>query len=161
MGTYPSTYIGIYMQVPHAKKNVVEHKYFHPITDKEMRTPFDPVSGEKAIVRPVSRVEEKTASWALNNADESYGFKENEFWSPEWTQHKNTHTTLLINSYESEFRSDCDEDNNKCFTFSLRSGLNLDGLIEEFKTQYKKEIDYLEANFGPVIIDYGIVHYYH
>lgn len=161
MGFYSGTYFGVYMEVPYKQETITEIKIFHPLTGNEMKTPFDPQTGEKGIEKIITKIEMKSPRCAFEEADKSYGFESDEFWTPEFTVVDENHVMFIINIIDSKFRLKIEESNNRCFSIDLNVDYNVKELISEFKEFYKKEIKYLEENYGPVKIKCGVVHYYH
>lgn len=49
MGTYATTYVGIYLEIPFVKSERVMVTYKHPETGAKMKDKFCPLTGVKAI----------------------------------------------------------------------------------------------------------------
>ncbi len=160
MGAYPNTYLGIYLVIPHVIKTTFKTIIVSPSTGKEMKSLFDPHTGEKG--------EEKTITVTSPKAANGYdiltelGYDESHFWSPEYTVNRNNKETWLLNNY-GKYHFKIPNDGENCFNidFSDFNGDEIVSLLEDFKMEYLGLLEYLNREFGYIEVKYGIVHYYH
>lgn len=151
------TYIGIYLEVPYATKKVEKTIYKNPTTGLPMKTAFNPNTGEKAIVE-TTLVDERVrpTPFEFEGMD---GFDAELFFSPEFDGAGDYKKTFVINYTYNRYRIPFEGDRE---SFNIEfPDINVLQLIREFREEYSKYIDYLENNFGPVAVKYGVVHYYH
>jgi hypothetical protein len=158
MGSYPSTYIGIYVEVPIAVKKVEKTIYKNPTTGLETRYAFDPKTGEKANAE-TTLVDEDTypSPFDFSTMD---GFDDELFFSPAYDGAGEGKKTFVINYHNSRFRMPT-ENEAETFNIEFPYNLNIKELIAEFIREHGKYIEYWQKEYGPIAVKYGIVHYYH
>lgn len=157
MGMDKYTHIGPYIQVPKINKAVTRIVRVDA-RGKETKFQFDPNTGkenlmssitEDIINRPYPYPDGDDAAIEAWNAS---GIREDAFFQGEGLETR-THEIFLCNDMEFDF--DDDEDIYASFL-----DLNPASELENFKEKYKAVIEYWEKEYGPVIVDYGIVSYW-
>ena len=155
MGAENSTYVGVYIQIPHYKKEHRRDVLRHPVTNKVMKTKFCPMSGEAGIpdvivenvwVEPTRYIDEP---WVEEN-----GFTEDEFFSPAYTRSERETVILSEGKYQLETKG-------RLFNLDIRD-VDAKKLIEEFKIEYKLYLDYYDSfYFDDLKVCFGVVNYAH
>lgn len=155
MGAYAGLYIGIYLEIPYGTKKVMKNIYKNPRTGLPMSTPFHPTTGEKALVEEIFVDEDKHPT-PFNFPEE---FDEDMFFAPAYCGAGERKKTFVVNR-NNKYNVDFDHDSNVSVNVELKN-FNSEKLVEEFKVEYKKYIDYLVEEYGDVAIFYGVVYYFH
>mgnify|MGYP003632214648 CR=1 FL=1 len=155
MGAYNNTYIGVYIEIPHYKKENRRNVIRNPQTRKVMKTRFNPQTGVEGIddvivenvwISPNGYLDEP---WVKEN-----GFSEDEFFSPAYTGRHNC-TTLLS---DGEFRVG---GSDNLFNCDIQK-VDASNLIEDFKVKYKLYLDYYsDFKFDKLKVCFGVVNYAH
>jgi hypothetical protein len=155
MGTYNSTYVGVYIQIPHYKKEHRRDVLRHPKTNKVMKTKFCPMSGEAGIpdvivenvwIEPARSIDEP---WVKEQ-----GFREDEFFAPVYT--RSERETVLLSNGKYQLKT-----NGEFFNLDI-SDVDPKKLIEEFKIEYKLYLDYYyDFHFDDLKVCFGVVNYAH
>lgn len=158
MGAEYSTYIGIYLEIPYQKKETKVTTFKHPETGHKMKSKFCGQTGVEGV--PHTRIDTSYDSpqpWIYED-----GFdREDTFWGPESSignqvrKQSDKFATFLVNDHN-KYNINCDRIDNCDF-----AEIDTQKLIEEFKIEYKKHIDYYTKEFGEVEISYGLVNYAH
>jgi hypothetical protein len=152
MGVYNSTYIGIYIEMPHIKTERKETKYKNPINGNKQKTKFNPDTGDEGVPYVITHTE-----WIEPDGYiEEEGYEEDMFFSPAYTGGKKT-STIIVNGGEYNLTTSDDLFNSDLSTIDPSQ------LLEDFKNdeKYKKYIEYFIKEYGEVNIKFGIVNYAH
>lgn len=158
MGTYRSTYIGIYLVVPHKVKEVNRTVRKNPVTDKihEGDERFCKDTGVELVDHVLT--EKKTVyPDAYMKLD---GFDGEEFFTPAYCGAPKNHETFMVNSHG---KYNTGEDNAGQFNYDVTAQDidKINEIVEDFKEEFKPYIDYYTKEFGEVGVHYGVVHYAH
>ena len=156
MGAYPSTYIGIYMIVPYGTEEEKESFFVHPETKRKMKTKYCPDTGAEGI----KETRTKTVPKYPHAYIDEEGFDEDTFFSPEYDGTDSNHKTFILNTSKTQYTCDGFND-EESFNIDITTLGDANKLIEDFKKEFKKYIDYFEKEYGKVTIHYGVAHYYH
>lgn len=151
MGTYNSTYIGIYLEVPYSKATRSVKTYVDA-QGKKTKNKFDPTTGQKNDVKDEIVVDEIIP---LSYIVDVPGLGEDEFFTPAYTNGGKKIQTFLLSG-----RSKYSYTGDDLFNFDLGM-VNLPQLIEEFKAEYAPYLEYYQQQFGDFTIKYGVVNYAH
>lgn len=149
MGSYKNVYIGIYLTVPFIKTEKINVSYKHPITGHRMPSRFCKDTGVEGI-----KVETKVPSviepspYIQDNDD----YEEDMFSSSNYGVIKNASIFML--NQKSKYRYSDDDS----FSYAIKELPAK--LIEEFKVEYSKYLDYYKNLYGEFEINYGVVSYY-
>lgn len=152
MGTYNTTYVGIYLEIPHLKTTKTETFFVHPETGKRQKSKFDANTGRQNDQKSEEKIFYITPMSYIEDNDE---LDEDEFFTPAYTYAGNKIQTFILNSKTKYSNSDSD-----LFNLDL-SDKNITKLIEEFKIEYKQYLDYYIDKYKEVNIKYGVVNYAH
>ncbi len=147
MGSYKNVYIGVYLKVPFLKGEEVKVSYKHPETGKKMSSKFCPQTGVEC--EKVKTTIPKTI-YPSPYIEDVEGYDEDMFTCADVI--KNVSLFLLNESGRFSFFDD--EPFCKDFTESPET------LIEDFKVEYAKYLDYYRNLYGEFEIHYGAVLYY-
>ncbi len=150
MGSYNSTYVGIYLELKYNQKPVIQKSYVDSI-GKKTKNKFDPNSGQPNQIKEETVISEVVPTSYIT--DDSLGMNEDEFFTPSYTGAGKRIQTFLLNG-----RTKYSMTNDDLFNFSIEQ-LNIPKLIEDFKVDYKKYLDYYQTQFGDFQIKYGVVNY--
>ncbi len=152
MGTYRNAYVGIYLEVPYQKAEVIDVKYKHPVTGHKMSSKFDKDTGVKAI-----KVENKRNVYIEPSPYivDVEGFIEDMFTKPAYTGGGKNIATFVLNSDSERFSSFDDG----LFNFSFME--SPDSIIEDFKVEYANYLEYYKNLYGEFDIRYGVVVFEH
>lgn len=156
MGSYPSTYVGIYMVVPDGTEEETKTYFVHPTTGKRMKTKFCPDTGAEGVKKKVTKTIRKYADAYIDEE----GFDEDMFFSPEYDGADDGLNTFILNRINSKYAGN-NIDGEESYNVDITTFKDTNKLIEEFKEEYKKYIDYYEKEYGKVSIHFGVAHYYH
>lgn len=151
MGTYNSTYIGIYLEVPYSKATRIVKTYVDP-QGKKTKNKFDPNTGQKNGVKEEMVVDEITPSSYIVDVP---GLGEDEFFTPAYTNGGKKIQTFLLNG-----RSKYSYTEDDLFNFDL-GNVNPSQLIEDFRVEYAPYLEYYQQKYGDFTIKYGVVNYAH
>ena len=149
MGVYNSTYLGIYLIVPHVK---VENKvifYKNPKTGVKMKTKFDPNTGLEGIKNERIDIVYQEATPYIEDVEE---LREDMFWKPAYTGSPKRTTTFILNGDSITI----DEYQN----YDL-SKIDIKEEISKFEEKYSEYLEYYRNKYGEIKIFYGIVNYGH
>jgi len=154
MGAYKNIYVGCYLVVEPGSKEQNVTEFFHPTESYKMKTKFCPDSGAEGV--KVTRTE----SVIVYPSPHEIGveeFREDEFFSPAYTGVKENNSTWILNSRDSEFYFESDDD---VCNIDLEDISPVD-ITRRFKEHYKNFIKEAEEKFGKVTAHFGVVYYAH
>jgi hypothetical protein len=151
MGSYNSIYIGVYLEVPNKNKPEVV-KYYLDNKGKKTKNKFDPETGQPNPVKEETIITKVIPRPYIVDVP---GFVEDEFFSPAYTGIGDKVQTFLLNG-KGKFSFYGDDLFNKDLT-----SINQSQIIEEFKVEYAKYLEYYQKEFGDFTIKYGVVYYAH
>lgn len=147
MGADRSTYVGIYLEIPHYRHEKTVVTYKHPVTGNKMKSKFCPDSG----VECVETIHTEITYIEPRPEITKDGFEEDMFFRPAYTNAGKRIETFILNDAKS-----LEELENRSLNF-----VDITGSINIFKICYKKYIDYYTDLYGKVDIHYGVVNYAH
>jgi len=151
MGATNSTYIGIYLEIPHYKEERIEKIWRNPESGKKVNYKFNPETGLESIRDEITHID-----WVEPNSYiEKEGFREDMFFEPAYTGGGKRVCTFISNG--GKFRLDNDSD---IFNFNI-SNIDIPKLIAEFKDELKKYLDYYTETYGEYEVKFGIVNNAH
>lgn len=153
MGTYNSTYIGIYLEIPFVKVEKEIITYTHPTKGTKMSKKFCPDTGVEGIEHKRTETEYSVP----NTWIDVDGLDEDMFWQPAYTGGGKKIATVILNGNDDKFAHTDDD----YFNYSIDSSINIVGLISEFKEKYSEYLNYFINEYEVVNIKYGVVNYGH
>jgi hypothetical protein len=151
MGTYNSTYIGIYLEIPFVKVEKEIITYTHPTTGVKMSKKFCPDTGVEGIEHKRTETKYSEPNTYIDDVD---GLEEDMFWQPNVTGGEKC-ATVILNRHNKKFAHTDDD----YFNYSIDSSLNIEDLISEFKVKYDEYLNYFIEKYKVVNVKYGVVNY--
>lgn len=157
MGVYNSTYVGVYMEIEHYKKEVTRNVLRNPETNKVVNYKFNEQTGLKSVedtitenkwISPPEYFDEECIK-LLGLTPES--INEDEFFSPAYTYNKRS--TLYIPNIDGGKSLD------ELDLYDL-SDININVEIIKFRQKYRLLIEAL-SEFKSITIGYGVITYAH
>jgi hypothetical protein len=153
MGAYPSTYIGVFLEVPIEKKEVPYTVKVNSNGKEFKKGNFDPETGEELKEETRYNNEEVYPYPYIDDNDE---LEEDYFWMPQYHQDYESKKYFLLN-FSSKYSSTLEE----CETYEYSDVIDTKSLIEEFKEEHKSYLEHYKNEGYNITIKYGIVNYAH
>lgn len=151
MGSYKRVYIGIYLEIPYKKTIKKEIIYVHPQTGKTQKYRFDGTTGLENVEKTVETVHYiRPVSYITDNDD----LGEDDFFTPAYNNCEDNTEIFLLNG-NTKYSKDIEDLKNVNLT-----NLHIVSLIEDFKEEYEKYLDYYLEKFDKVEVKYGVIIYY-
>lgn len=162
MGIHKSTYIGIYLEVSNKIVTSTKIVWMHPdAPNKIIKNPvgqYCPTDGKKYISKEISVEEILYATPYLEEAGEKRGLKDDVFCViPYSAIPEKKGSTFIVNSLG---KYNIDLDNDDAFNVDLSTIGDIKELISSFEKEYQGYLDYYRAEFGEVLVKYGVVNYF-
>lgn len=152
MGVYNTTYFGIYLEIPFLECTKTETFYVHPETGKRQQNRFDANTGRENTLKSEEKIVHVEPNAYIDDVD---GLDEDMFFRPAYTNGGKRIQTFVLNCRSKFSSSDSD-----LFNLDV-SNIDIPKLIEEFKVEYKKYLDYYISEYEVVNVKYGVVNYAH
>ncbi len=153
MGTYRTTFVGVYLEIPFVKHETKVITYKHPVTGHKMPKRFCADTGIEGIAK--ERIDTNYFEPNLNIQDEE-GFREDMFFTPAYTGGGKRISTSIYDGDDKVFGTTIEELENYNFGED-----NSENIIRVFKEKYKKYLDYVDSLYDDIQICYGVVNYAH
>ena len=149
MGSYKDVYVGVYLEVPFIKSEEVKISYKHPVTGGKMQSRFCKDTGVEDIKveTKVPRIIEPSPYIV-----DIEGYEEDMFSTANYGIVKNK--TIFMLNKKSKYRYS--DDDSFCYAITVSPA----ELIEDFKVEFSKYLDYYKNLYGEFEINYGVVSYY-
>jgi hypothetical protein len=148
MGTYYSTFIGVYIKVPNKLVDVPDNHYLTPDGNKS-RTKFNPETGEPYTFVPGTKKERIFVDMYMDGIENlPDGLERGTFNSPEYAGASDNYTIGFASGFDKEY--------------DFNESLNDVNIIEElskFRIRYAAYISYFEEKYGECQVHYGVVHH--
>lgn len=159
MGVDSSTYVGVYLVIPHKKVKRTNSQYVdangNPTSNK-----FDPNNGKenKLVTSTKDGIEEpwpEFSEYESLTEDEIDSLSDDEFWRPQYMATPKNTSIFILNG-KSKYRL-ADEDDEA--TIELNS-VDIPILLNDFSVEYKKYLDAIKKEYESVEVKFGVIHYY-
>ena len=154
MGAYNSSYVGVYVEITHHKKETRRDVLRNPVTNKVVNYKFHPDTGLASVPDViVENVWVEPNTYPEDDWVEANGFNEDEFFSPAYTGGGKNVTTIVCNFDEFQLKTRDD-----LFNIDLQN-VDPKDYVERFKKHYQVYLDYW-SDFD-VKVCFGLVNYAH
>lgn len=156
MGYNMGIYLGVYLQA-HEGKTKRRRNGFINSNGKEVKTPFDPQTGEKHKEHEFIEIVDCNINHYIEDRDD---LVEDMFWSPEFDGAPKNYRNLMVNEHDPIIHPRTfDPENGGCMDLS---DLKIDEAIAKFKDKYKDYLDYFYNKYGEenFEIKYGLIAYW-
>lgn len=159
MGIDSSTYVGVYLVIPH-KKVTKTDTYYVDVNGNRTTNKFDPNSGKenKLVEKTKTEVDEPWTEfddYETLTDEERDDLDDDTFWSPQYMASPKNTSIFILNSGK-KYRL-VDEENES--TTDL-TNVNIPVLLNDFSVEYAKYINAIKKEYGSVEVKFGAIHYY-
>ena len=133
MGASNSTYLGVYLTIPHYKTEIKHTRYINPDTGHKQKSKFHPDTGVEGVKKiHIENVWKSPSVFIFGDCDE---LEEDMFFQPAYSGGGERIEHILVNS-GSIYSTYIDQQETKEIVH-----MDIDKLIERFKQEYKPYLD--------------------